>query len=116
MENKIIMNWFIQQEHIPLLFARRLSRVYDEWVLPNHGKFNESNIQKCLNKMIWESSCPICKEVTIWCDDIIYQGGATIWHCLMCGYEKKPPDTNPNNPDKNIPVQPIKPYGDGVPM
>jgi predicted RNA-binding Zn-ribbon protein involved in translation (DUF1610 family) len=110
-ESKIIINWFIQQEHLPLQQARRLARIYDEWVLPNHGKLNESNIQKCLNKMIWEAECPQCKKVTIWCDDMTYKDGATIWHCLECGYEKKPPNAEPNSSDRNIPVQPIIPIG-----
>ncbi len=63
---------------------------------------------------IWQAFCPQCKIVTIWCDDPIYKDGATIWHCLCCGFEKHPPDADPNDPDKNIPVQPIRPMGNKV--
>ena len=90
----------------------KLAKIYEIYHYEkNNGKYDEFKIPKCLNKMIWEDECPVCKDVTIWCDDIIFKDGATIWHCLVCGYEKKPPDANPNNPDRNIPVQPIKPMG-----
>jgi Zn ribbon nucleic-acid-binding protein len=108
-ENKIIINWFIQQEHLPLQQARRLARIYDEWALKNHGKFNEYDIPKCLNKMIWIAYCPDCKANSLWCDDT--KDLKTVWHCLECGYEKKPPNPEPNSSDKNIPVQPIVPNG-----
>jgi Zn ribbon nucleic-acid-binding protein len=90
-----------------------LAKVYQEYTFEvNHGKYNEYNIPKCLNKMIWEAPCPICKKVTIWTDDMIFKDGATIWHCLECGHEKNPPNPDPNNPDANIPVQPIRPMSE----
>jgi Zn ribbon nucleic-acid-binding protein len=90
----------------------KLAKVYQEYHFElNNGKYNEFDVPKCLNKMIWEALCPVCKKITIWCDDIIYKDGATIWHCLECGFEKHPQNPDPNNPDRNIPVQPIIPLG-----
>ena len=110
--SKIIVEHFRNILKIHPEDSIKLANIYEIYHYENnHGKYDEFGIPKCLNKMIWESECPVCKDVTIWCDDIIFTGGATIFHCLMCSYEKKPPDTNPNRPDRNIPVQPIKPMG-----
>jgi ribosomal protein L37AE/L43A len=108
-----VVNYFRDILKIPPENSISLAKVYHEYHFEaNHGKYDEFSTSKCLNKMIWVSSCSVCQKVTIWCDDMIFKDGATIWHCLECGFEKKPPDANPNRPDKNIPVKPIRPMSE----
>ncbi len=110
--SRIIVEFFRNVLKIHPEDSINLAKVYEIYHFEdNHGKYNEYDIPKCLNKMIWQALCPVCKKVSIWCDDMIFKDGATIWHCLECGFEKHPPNPDPNNPDKNIPVKPIIPLG-----
>jgi hypothetical protein len=50
--------------------------------------------------------CPDCKQLTPHVEDIVFDlESATVWHCMFCGRERRPPE--PGSP--NEPVEPVAP-------
>jgi hypothetical protein len=103
-----VVNYFRDVLKIHSEVSISLAEVYQEYHFEaNHGKYGCKVENK---RMIWIGFCPIDKGLTIWSDDVLIPEG-TIWHCLFCGHIKQPP-VDPNFPDKNIPVKPIRPMSE----
>lgn len=52
---------------------------------------------------IWNTECKTCQIVTPHAEDTVPDSeSATVWHCLICGTERRP--TEPGTPNMPVPA------------
>jgi hypothetical protein len=60
--------------------------------------------------------CSVCKEVTPHVEDLVPdKESATVWHCMYCGTERRPPENGtPNEGANRFPPRPVRPNKDAI--